>query len=372
MALVVVLSVFNGLEGVIREMFGTYDPEIKIVPSKGKSFQYTDSWLDSLKTIDGIETLSLIAEDNALVKFQQAQVYCKIKGVSDNFDQQNNFKATIVQGQYKLYDQEAPQATIGRGIQYQLSAHTIDGFFMMQCWYPKNRKKISLNPTNAFNVKPIRIAAVFAIEKSVDETYIFVPLQFAQDLFEWNQKASSLEVRCTHPNKVSQVQNLLKDRLGEKFKVLNSDEQHAGLIRAIRIERLFVFFTFAFVLAIASINIFFSLYMLILEKRPDMALLKSMGARNSQVSGIFITEGVIIGSIGAIIGLGLGFLLCWGQQQFGWVSMGMQTSLIDAYPIVMQARDFVLSALTILVITLLAAIVPATKAAQTPVKEFVR
>lgn len=112
--------------------------------------------------------------------------------------------------------------------------------------------------------------------------------------------------------------------------------------------------------------------MLILEKRPDMALLKSMGARNSQVSGIFITEGVIIGSIGAIIGLSLGFLLCWGQQHFGWVSMGMQTSLIDAYPIVMQARDFVLSALTILVITLLAAIVPATKAAQTPVKEFVR
>ncbi len=372
MALVVVLSVFNGLEGVIRDMFGTYDPDIKVEIRRGKSFSVDSATKADIAAIQGVLVVSSVAEDNALIRYREAQVYAKVKGVEDNYRAQNRLSSAIVQGEFPFAPDAPPAAVIGRGIQYQLSANTLEPLFPIQCWYPKNRKSVSLNPTNAFNIQYIPLAGVFAIEKSIDDAYVYVPLSFATNLFGWQDRVSALEVKCTSKGTVQSVQKQIKARMGDRYKVLNSDEQHAGLIKAIRIERLFVFVTFAFVLAIASINIFFSLYMLILEKEADVAVLKSLGAEKGLIRSIFLLEGLFIGLIGAAIGLFAGYGLCLLQQQFGLVSMGMQTSLVDAYPVVMKPEDFLLSAGTILIITLMASFVPAKRAVSTPVQRFFR
>lgn len=372
MALVVVLSVFNGLEGVIRDMFGTYDPDIKIEARRGKSFTMDSTLKAEITAIPGVEVVSSVAEDNALIRYREVQVYARVKGVEDNYRKQNRLSDAIVQGEFPFGPNKATAAIIGRGIQFQLSATTLEPLFPLQCWYPKNKKSISLNPSNAFTIQTIPLAGVFAIEKSMDDQYVYVPLTFATELFGWKNRISALEVRCTSTDKVASVQKQIKDRLGDRFKVLNSDEQHAGLIRAIRIERLFVFVTFAFVLSIASINIFFSLYMLILEKEADVAVLKSLGANHILIRSIFLLEGLLIGLVGASVGLAAGYAICFLQQRYGLVSMGMQTSLVDAYPVVMKPSDFLLSACTIVIITIGASIIPAKRAVSTPVQRFFR
>jgi lipoprotein-releasing system permease protein len=372
MALVVVLSVFNGLEGVIREMFGTYDPEIRIEARRGKRFQADSSLLADLRAISGVAVVSEVAEDQALIKYRDAQAYVRIKGVSENYHKQNNFKETLVMGDYELDRPGASKAIIGRGVQYQLSASGTEDVYALQCWYPRHRKQVSLNPANAFNIQPIPIGGVFAIEKAIDDHYIYVPIDFARSLFGWEGKVSALEVRCSKASLIPEVQQKIKEKMGEKFKVLNADEQHASLIKAIRIEKFFVFLTFSFVLAISSINIIFSLYMLILEKQPDMAALKAMGASDGLVRSIFLVEGLLIGLGGALLGMLLGYGLCAAQQSFGFVSMGMSSSLVDAYPVEMRLKDFLFSALAILLITVTASWIPARKAAATKVKDFLR
>jgi lipoprotein-releasing system permease protein len=169
---------------------------------------------------------------------------------------------------------------------------------------------------------------------------------------------------------VGDVQQNLQAILGNQFEVLNSDEQHAGLLRAIKIEKLFVYLTFSFILAIASFNIFFSLSMLAIEKQKDIAMLFAMGATHRTVKSIFIYEGTIIAFTGAAAGLVMALALCWVQQTFGIVSMGMQTAIVDAYPVKMQFTDFLFTAFSIIVITFFAAYRPATIASHTEIKDY--
>ncbi len=158
--------------------------------------------------------------------------------------------------------------------------------------------------------------------------------------------------------------------LGNRLEVLNSDQQHASLLRAIKVEKLFVYLTFSFILAVASFNIFFSLSMLAIDKKKDIAMLLAMGATKRTVRRLFIYEGSIIAFLGAISGLTLGLIICWLQQTFGLVSMGMQTAIVDAYPVKMQFSDFFYTALAISFITFLASYRPASIAARTEIKDF--
>ncbi len=177
---------------------------------------------------------------------------------------------------------------------------------------------------------------VFAIEKQFDANYVIVPLSFAQDLFEYDDERTALEIKTQAGEDINAVQQQIQQWLGEEFSVLNSDEQHASLLRAIKFEKLFAYITFSFILAVASFNIFFSLSMLAINKRKDVAMLYAMGATKRTVRRIFWWEGFIIASIGTLTGLVVGFLVCWVQQTFGVISMGMQTAIINAYPVKME------------------------------------
>ncbi len=373
MALVVVLSVLNGLEGLIRESYNTFDPEIKIVPRQGKTFVLTDSLLQKIRQVSGVSLVTEVIEDNAQARYQDAPMLIKLKGVSDNFVEQQRLNKAMVYGDVVLKKNGKNFALLGRGVQYTLSINPANDFYMMQVFAPKRNLNTGFNPNpiqSYVNRKNIMPGGVFAVEKQFDATYVIVPLQFAADLFGYEQERTALEIKTTTGSNMASVQQRLKETLGSSFEVLNSDEQHASLVKVIKTEKLFVYLTFSFILAVASFNIFFSLSMLAIDKQKDIAMLYAMGANRRTVRWVFLYEGAIIAFFGALIGLAGGLLVCCVQQEFGLVSMGMQTAIVDAYPVRMQWTDFLYTALSITVITLLASYRPASIAARTDVKNF--
>jgi lipoprotein-releasing system permease protein len=362
-ALIIVLSVFNGLEDLIRSIYGSFDPDLRISAVQGKSFETNEALLKRIRQTPGIALVSEVIEDNALLRYEGRHKIVKLKGVSSNFFGQNRIDSTVIEGDSRLRRNGYNYALVGRGVQYQLSLRVTNAIVPMQLLYPKNKKGLSLNPEDAFREKSLLAGGVFVIEKQYDDNYVFVPLEFARDLMDYGNKRTSLEVKVKEGASVLRVQKALRQQLGNTFEVLNSDEQHVSLLRAVMVEKMFVFITFAFILLIASINIFFSLSMLVIDKKKDIAILSAMGASPEIIRNIFLAEGAIVACIGAAAGLLLGLLICWLQQTFGLISMGMATALVDAYPVKMLVRDFLLTGVTIIVITLIVSIRPAIRAA---------
>ncbi len=372
-ALIIVLSVFNGLEDLIRTAYNTFDPELKITPAQGKSFEITDSLRQVVEQAEGVEVVTEVIEDNALVKFRNAQTVVKLKGVSESFLRQSKLSRGLVNGELKLKDDKRPYAIIGRGIQYVLSIPPDNDFYAMQVFYPKRlQRRGSLNPGGSFvNRRNIMPAGIFAVEQQYDASYVIVPLSFAEQLMDYQDRRTSLEVKSAGNFSTGQVQEALQQVLGTSFQVLNSDQQHASLLRAIKVEKLFVYLTFSFILAVASFNIFFCLSMLAIDKQKDMSVLFTMGATHRAIRSIFLQEGAIIAFSGAALGLIGGFIVCFLQQEYGLVSMGMQTAIVDAYPVQMQFPDFLFTALSIILITVVASFRPAVLAARVDIKEYI-
>ena len=368
-ALIIVLSVFNGLEDLIREIYSSFDPDLKVTAAEGKSFETDTEFMNRIRRTPGVAVVSEVIEDNALLRYNERQMVVKVKGVSENFFQQNEIPESVVEGSSELIYDDTYHALIGRGVQYQLSIRPNNQFVPLQFLYPRNTKFNPLNPEGAFNSLNITPGGVFAIERQYDDAYVFVPLNFAEELLEYGRRRTALEIKVEQGFRIDQVKRSLQELLGADFKIQNSDEQHTSLLRAVKVEKLFVFITFAFILFIASLNIFFSLSMLVIDKKKDIAILASMGATANTIRNIFLMEGALVAFIGAAYGLTLGMLICNLQQNFGLVSMGMATSVVEAYPVKMEIEDFIFTGLAIIIITLLVSIRPARRAAAMSVTE---
>lgn len=365
MALVVVLSVFNGLEDFQRGLYKSFDADLKISPVTGKNFDCPPSLLQKLGKIEGVRNINQVIEENVLVRYRDAQMVVNLKGVDDNFLKQERLKTSLIDGKLKLKENGISEAIVGSGVAITLGID-VDAFFTpLEVWFPRNTqsKTIDFTSSNAFNKMSLIPSGVFSIEQQYDDNYIFAPLTFAQNLFDYNNERTSLEVQVINTEEISKVQETIIQTLGKNFTVQNQDEQHASLLRAIKIEKLFVFLTLTFIIGIASFNIFFSLSMLAIEKKEDVKTLYAIGANTSMIQRIFLSEGAIVAFSGAIVGLVLGYGLCVLQQTYGLISMGIVGALIDAYPVKMQFSDFFFTALVVIIITMIASYFPAKKAA---------
>jgi lipoprotein-releasing system permease protein len=364
MALVVVLSVFNGLEDLIKGLYASFDADLKVMPVEGKSFEIDTTFLAEIKALEGVEVLTEVIEDNALIRYGEHQVVATLKGVSDNFTAQDRFKSGYLSGESSLGDKDRPQAIIGRGLSYFLLLNLDDEFELIQVFYPKDPKSGSIDPSSMYNREVIQPAGIFSIDKQIDDEYLIVPLDFASRLLEYGNRRTGLEIMVAKGYNIQSVKQELRSLLGESFLVQDSDEQHASLLMTIRLEKLFVFLTLTFILAVASFNIFFSLSMLAIEKKKDIAVLFSMGGTKKLIRSIYLKQGAIIAFSGALVGLVLGFLICWVQDNYGLVSLGVTSSVIDAYPVKMQWTDFLYTSLSVVIITMLASYRPALIASR--------
>lgn len=365
MSLIMVLSVFNGLEDLIRGLYASFDAELKIEATKGKSFLVTEDWLKSIEEIEGVGVVTEVIEDNALFKYRDYQHLARIKGVSENYLQQGRFDKGYIWGELDLGSEKQPKAIIGRGVGFFLSVDLDNPIDLLQVYYPKApRSAGTIDPNQLYNRDILKPSAFFSIEKDFDDNYIIAPLTFVSSLLNYGEKRTSLEIKVAEGYSIQRVKSKVSAFLGEDYLVKDTDEQHAQILRTIKIEKLFVFLTLTFILAVASFNIFFSLSMMAIEKKRDTAILFALGAKKWMIQKIYLKQGAIIAFTGAIIGLVLGYLACWLQDQYGLVSLGIASSVIESYPVKMVWWDFLWTSVSVITITFLASFRPAMIASR--------
>jgi lipoprotein-releasing system permease protein len=358
MALIIVLSVFNGLETLVTSIFNTFDPDLKVTPAAGKTFVADPAKLKLLLNVNGVACYSLAIEENALLRYGDRQVIGTIKGVDDNYTKVTSIDSSMWEGEFNLRSPNGRAwAVPGAGLAQYLGIR-VNFITPLQIWVPRRTAAISSSPEEAFRRQFIFPSGIFQVEQSYDSKYIYLPLDFAQGLVENETGISSVEIRFSDDADARSVQKAVTDLFGNNFIVQNRFEQQELFYKVMRSERLAIFFILTLILLIASFNIIGSLTMLIIEKERDIEILRSLGADNNLIRKIFIFEGWLISIIGALAGLILGFTVCWLQQTYGFVKLNSDTLMMNAYPVVMKLKDFIIVPCTVLLIGYLAAWYP--------------
>lgn len=350
MALIIVLSVFNGLETLVSGIFNTFDPDIKITAAEGKTFIADTSHLKLLANVEGLSCYSFTIEENALLKYGERQFIATIKGVDQNYAMVSNIDSSMFEGDFILRsDKGRPYAIPGIGVAKYLGLR-VNFITPLFIFVPRRTGSTNINAENAFNRQFIFPSGIFEVEKEYDSKYVYLPIEFARELTEIEDGVSSIEIKFTKKADPKIVQKNVTKIFGKGFIVQNRYEQQELFYKVMRSERLAIFFILTLILIIASFNIIGSLTMLIIEKKRDIEILKSLGAENNLIRKIFIFEGWLISIIGAFTGIILGFAICWIQQTYGLVKLQSETLVMDSYPVVMKIKDFIIVPGTVLLI----------------------
>lgn len=365
MFLIVILSVFNGFEGLVKKLYNAFYPDIKITAIEGKTFDADTTLIAQLKKINGVMYVSRSLEENAYIKYNDKENIATIKGVEADFKKITGIDSFILFGKYELENSGRYQAVMGAGIDEVLNTDMEEPITNMQILVPKKGRKVYVNPEDAFEKSMALPIGVFAIQQEFDSKYIILPYALTEGLLNEYGRASSVEIKTDKENSEEKIISDIKKLVGKKYHVKNRLEQNETLYKVVKTERLAVYVILSFILFIISFNIIGSLSMLVMDKQKDITILKAMGATEKTIRNIFVLEGVLGATIGALIGLFIGFILCFLQQQFGLVKLqGSGSFIIDAYPVEMRMEDFLITFLIVISISFIAALYPAIKAAK--------
>ena len=355
MALIVTLSVFNGFHDMVASFFTQLDPQLKITPSKGKVAPADDPILTKIRQLPQIEVATECLEDQALAVYGDRQLMVKLKGVDDNFDKLTHIREILQgDGEYELHAADMNYGIPGLGVAYLLGL----GYTYQQplhIFAPRREGQLNLaDPTEGFVEDELYSpGVVFSIKQGkYDKNYILTSLQFTRNLFDRDGMLSSLEIRLKPGSNFDKVKAEIQEIAGDKYYVSDRYEQHDDTFRIMKVEKLIAYIFLTFILVIACFNIIGSLSMLIIDKREDVVTLRNLGASDRQITRIFLFEGRMISLIGAIIGLIIGLLLCWLQQQYGIVRLGSSEGsfVVNAYPVSVHPTDIILVFITVLTV----------------------
>ncbi len=364
--LIIVLSVFNGFEGLVISLYNSFNPDFTITAKEGKSFTPSTFQLAELKNLTGVRAISEVVEENALLTYEENQYIATIKGVDSSYGSITGIDSAMYYGDFILEGSGQDFAIVGLGVEQALGLNFENPFGMVNVYMPRKEKIISINPEDAFNRAPIKPTGSFAIQSEFDSKYIFVPLSFARFLTDYEAEVSSLELALQPGADGFHVQQNIARVLGAGFEVKNRLQQNAVLYKVMRTEKWAVYAILTFILIVAAFNIIGSLSMLVIEKKKDIAILKTMGADDSLIRKIFLLEGLLLSLIGCLSGFLLAAVIILLQQKFDLLKIGGGSFVIDSYPVIMKPGDFILVFLTVLSIGLLAAWFPSWRAAKDP------
>ncbi|ARK11538.1 ABC transporter permease [Fibrella sp. ES10-3-2-2] len=370
MALVVVLSVFNGMEDLNRQIFKSVEADLTIQPVTGKRFQASPALVGQLRKLPGVQVLTGVATDNALARYGDSQAVVRVKGVDSTYSQRHQLDSVMVEGRQVLTRNGYNFAIVAEGVRNNLTISPEDPLTPLELLFPDRNRRLSSVSPDAFRQQQLNVSGVFFIEATNYDDLVLVPLSVARELLGYAaDEYASLEIQLTPGTDEVAVQKIMQELVGQALQVRTRDEMNPDLFRAIRIEKLFVTLTLAFIILIASINTFFSLSMLVLEKKADIGIMGAMGADPGLVRRIFLLEGAIISFTGAAIGLIFGLGLCYIQERYGLVGFGTTSAIVDAYPVKVEYKDLIVIVLIVLAITAITSLFPAKRAAHQLVSE---
>ena len=359
MALVIVLSVFNGFHDMVASFFTQFDPQLKVVPVEGKTVASDDPVLTELRQLPEVDVATESVEDMALAVYAGHQAMVTVKGVDDNFSSLTHINEIVYgDGQFQLHAADLEYGTIGIRLAQELGTGVRFGQYI-HIYAPRRDGQLDLsNPQEGFEVDSLIMpGVVFATRQGkYDRDYIVAPIGFARRIFDQQGMLSSLELRLKDGSDLTSVKRQMRRIAGDRFRVLDRYEQQADTFRIMQIEKLLAYIFLTFILIVASFNIIGSLSMLIIDKKDDVATLRNLGADDRQIRQIFLLEGRMIAALGAITGIALGLLLCWLQQTFGLVGMGAESGMfvVNAYPVSVHYSDVLIVFLTVIAVSWLA------------------
>ncbi|MBQ3876709.1 MAG: ABC transporter permease [Prevotella sp.] len=363
MAMVVTLSVFNGFSDLVASLFTNFDPQIEITPREGKTAPADDPVLQSIKQLAEVEVATECVEDQAMAVYQDRQAMVTVKGVDDNFEQLTHISDILLgEGRFELRAADMSYGipgirlaeALGLGYRYDQP---------LNIYAPRREGQLDMNaPDEGFVVDSLYSPGViFSVQQGkYDKGYVLTSIGFARRIFDQQGMISSLELRLKAGSDFETVKSRISQLAGAKYHVRDRYEQQDDTFRIMKIEKLIAYIFLVFILIVACFNIIGSLSMLIIDKRDDVATLRALGANDRQVSQVFLLEGWLISAIGAVVGILIGLLLCWIQQQFGVIALGRSEGsfIVDAYPVSVHPWDVVLVFVTVLVVSFLSAWYP--------------
>lgn len=355
-AMIVLFSVFNGFEGLIKDLYKAFYPELKITAAKGKFFALDEQQMQKLQSLDGVKAITKVIEDNVLLTSNDEQQVATLKGIDAHYFQVNNVKPYIYEGRDSVSEGTIPTAIIGMQIANRLGLDVNNAFSRLTLYYPNaNFAQAALQ---SIQLKP---DGTFMVQDEFDSKIALAPLALAQYLFHEPGNYSSIEMALSGTKTADEIKASLQQLLGKNYTITTRYEQNKTLYMVMKTEKWAVYAILVLVLLIASFNMVGALSLLVMEKQKDIAILRAMGATSATVRKIFITEGLLWALIGGGLGLIFGAFICVGQQRYQWIKL-QGSFIIEAYPVTMHWSDFLLIIVTIIAVAFLAAWYPASRA----------
>jgi len=362
---VLVLSVFNGFEDLVKSLYSNFYSDVKVVPAQGKTFVMTQAQLKEIHKVPGVSGTSLDTEEKALLQSGDQQTVVLLKGVDSNYYEVSGVPQKMYHGAFNVGTLDKPKLILGAGIESALSIQADRNLFPVTVFLPKKTNSKNPDPLSALSEGNATTSGSFAIQQDFDNKYVITNLAFMKQQMNYKpDEYSALEISLSNPNQSEEFTQKLQKKLGDHFKVLTKYQQNASLYNSMRLEKWFIYAVLTLILIIAAFNMVGALTMLVLEKRKDISVLQSLGADNSLIKKIFLSEGILLAVVGAGTGIILALIISFLQMKYHFVKLEGNSFLIDYFPVKLVFTDFVLVALTSMIIAFCASWFPARKASQ--------
>lgn len=363
-ALILVLSVFNGFEDLLGGLFGHFNPEIKVTPAKGKTFEADSLFLSKINQVDGIGVISQTLEEIAFFEYEGAQDFGTLKGVDAAFQEINRIDSTIREGQYRLQTEDRAEVVVGAGIRNKLNIQVENGLAYLSIYMPVQESRGALD--QPFKTRFAYPSGTFAIQQEYDYQYILTNIDFVRELLDAESSTvSALEIKCRPGANPSIVQQDLVRALGPDYTIKTRHEQNEAFFKVMQLEKWMGFAITSLMMVLMAFNMIGALWMIVLDKQKDISVLKTLGATDRMVRAIFLLEGIFLTGFGMLLGFVLALLLYWIQVTYGIITIP-QGFLVSSYPIALRWSDFIPVTATVLSIGFLAALAPAARAVRVP------
>lgn len=364
-ALILVLSVFNGFEDLVKGLYSSFYPDLRITPVMGKQITLTQEQLQKIRSVKGVKAVSLVLEERALLRNGESQTMVNLKGVDDTYGNVTAVPQHMISGEFDVGTAEQPLLVLGAGIENAVGVQADRNIFPLVVYLPRKGEVNLSDPFQSLSSDTVNTAGSFVIQQDFDNKYAITNLQFVKDMLNMEQDAYGAAEIAVQPGADAEaVQRNLQGVLGNTYAVETRYEQNKSLYSIMQMEKWVIYAILSLILVVAAFNMIGALTMLVLEKKEDIRVLHAIGASRGFIKKIFLTEGLLLALIGGGVGMLLALLIALAQMKFHLVPLQGDTFMIAYFPVKINSWDFVLVGTTVLFISLIAAYIPARKAAN--------